>query len=152
VRLHVRAPTNRCLFAEERCNPLILSRSLFGLYSYSFITSALFFGTLALAACRGSRANESAAATPESPGMAEHRGMATSLRELIQEAEQKNRRSRPLSRVASFSKCSEASLLSAETQLSVQQFSVGSPRPFAGYQHKRFAYIGFGDRRTFLTR
>src|SRR5207245_2302514 len=31
-----------------------------------------------------------------------------------------------------------------ETQLSVQQFSVGSPRPFAGYSNSDFAYIGFG--------
>jgi outer membrane protein TolC len=26
----------------------------------------------------------------------------------------------------------------------VQQFSVGSPRPFAGYSNSDFAYIGFG--------
>ncbi len=31
-----------------------------------------------------------------------------------------------------------------ETQVSVQQFSVGSPRPFAGYSNSDFAYIGFG--------
>src|SRR6266567_8017996 len=31
-----------------------------------------------------------------------------------------------------------------ETQLSVQQFSVGSPRPFSGYSNSDFAYIGFG--------
>jgi len=31
-----------------------------------------------------------------------------------------------------------------ETQFSVQQFSVGSPRPFAGYSNSDFAYIGFG--------
>lgn len=31
-----------------------------------------------------------------------------------------------------------------ETQLSVQQFSVGSPRPFAGFSNSDFAYIGIG--------
>lgn len=31
-----------------------------------------------------------------------------------------------------------------ETQVSVQQFSVGSPRPFAGFSYSDFAYIGFG--------
>lgn len=31
-----------------------------------------------------------------------------------------------------------------ETQLVVQQFSVGSPRPFAGFSNSDFAYIGFG--------
>jgi cobalt-zinc-cadmium efflux system outer membrane protein len=31
-----------------------------------------------------------------------------------------------------------------DTELTVQQFSVGSPRPFAGYTNSEFAYIGFG--------
>lgn len=31
-----------------------------------------------------------------------------------------------------------------ETQVSIQQFSVGSPRPFAGYSNSDFAYIGVG--------
>ena len=31
-----------------------------------------------------------------------------------------------------------------ETQLSVQHFSVGSPRPFAGFSNSDFAYIGIG--------
>jgi cobalt-zinc-cadmium efflux system outer membrane protein len=31
-----------------------------------------------------------------------------------------------------------------ETQLSIQQFSVGSPRPFAGFSNSDFAYIGIG--------
>src|SRR5581483_1251576 len=31
-----------------------------------------------------------------------------------------------------------------ETQVSVQQFSVGSPRPFAGFSNSDFAYIGIG--------
>ena len=31
-----------------------------------------------------------------------------------------------------------------DTQVTVQQFSVGSPRPFAGYTNSEFAYIGLG--------
>ena len=31
-----------------------------------------------------------------------------------------------------------------ETEVTVQQFSVGSPRPFAGFSNSDFAYIGFG--------
>ncbi len=31
-----------------------------------------------------------------------------------------------------------------DPQFTVQQFSVGSPRPFAGYTNSNFAYIGFG--------
>jgi outer membrane protein TolC len=77
--------------------------------------------------------------------MTEHAGMPTSLRELIQEAEQKN------PQIAASLHAWQASRnvpkrVSAlpETQLSVQQFSVGSPRPFAGYSNSDFAYIGFG--------
>jgi outer membrane protein TolC len=77
--------------------------------------------------------------------MAEHAETRTSLRELVQEAEQKNpqiaaaqhgwQASRNVSKqVSAF----------PETQVSVQQFSVGSPRPFAGYSNSDFAYIGFG--------
>src|SRR3954451_7613511 len=31
-----------------------------------------------------------------------------------------------------------------DPQFTVQQFSVGSPRPFAGFTNSDFAYIGFG--------
>src|ERR1700691_61661 len=31
-----------------------------------------------------------------------------------------------------------------DPQLTVQQFSVGSPKPFAGFSNSDFAYIGFG--------
>jgi len=83
--------------------------------------------------------------TPESPGMAQHAGMPTSLRELIQEAEQKNPQIAASFHAwqASRNVPKQASAL-PETQLSVQQFSVGSPRPFAGYSNSDFAYIGFG--------
>ena len=120
-----------------------LSRSLFGRTRISLITATLFIGTLALAGAQEPASPQRR--TSESPGMAEHAGMATSLRELMQEAEQKNPQI-----VASFHAWQasrnvpkQASAL-PETQLSAQQFSVGSPRPFAGYSNSDFAYIGFG--------
>jgi outer membrane protein, heavy metal efflux system len=123
-----------------------LSRSCFVCTRTSFVTAVLLFGTLSLAGNAGAQEPASPQRrTSESPAMAGHAGMATSLRELVQEAEQKN----PLI-AASFhgwqATRSVAKQVSAlpETQLSVQQLSVGSPRPFAGYTNSDFAYIGFG--------
>jgi outer membrane protein, heavy metal efflux system len=123
-----------------------LSRSLFGCARISLITVALFVGTLALAGIAGAQEQSSSQSlVPESPAMAEHNAAPTSLRELMQEAEQKN------PQIAASFHTWQASRnvpkqVSArpETQLSVQQFSVGSPRPFAGYSNSDFAYIGFG--------
>src|SRR6266436_3672903 len=123
-----------------------LSRSLFGCTRISLITAAFFVGTLALAYNAGAQeAPSSQRPVPESPAIAEHTAIPTSLRELVQEAEQKNPQI-----AASFHAWQaarnvpkQASAL-PEMQLSVQQFSVGSPRPFAGYSNSDFAYIGFG--------
>jgi outer membrane protein TolC len=77
--------------------------------------------------------------------MAENGGMATSLGELIQEAEQKNPQITASFHAWQASRNVPKQVSSLpETQLSVQQFSVGSPRPFAGYSNSDFAYIGFG--------
>ena len=123
-----------------------LPRSLFGCSRISFIVAALFFGALALVGNAGAQEPPSPERpTPESPGMAKHPGMSTSLRELIQEAEQKNPQIAAWFHgwQASRNVPKQASAL-PETQLSVQQFSVGSLRPFAGYSNSDFAYIGFG--------
>jgi outer membrane protein, heavy metal efflux system len=123
-----------------------LSRSLFGRTRISLITATLFIGTLALTGDAGAQEPASPQRrTSESPGMAEHAGMATSLRELMQEAEQKNPQIAASFHAwqASRNVPNQASAL-PETQISVQQFSVGSPRPFAGYSNSDFAYIGFG--------
>src|SRR5713226_2076747 len=125
---------------------IYLSRSLFEGTRISFITAALLVGTLARAGNAGAQEpTSSQRPVPESPAMAEHKAAPTSLRELMQEAEQKNPQI-----AASFhgwqaarNVPKQASAL-PETQLSVQQFSVGSPRPFAGYSNSDFAYIGFG--------
>src|SRR5712691_7698063 len=126
---------------------IYLSRSLFGCSRISFITAALFVGTLALAGDAVAQEPTSPQRpVPESAAMAEHGAAApTPLRELVQEAEQKN------PQIAASFHAWQASrnvpkqaLALPETQLSVQQFSVGSPRPFAGYSNSDFAYIGFG--------
>src|SRR5436309_14767088 len=125
-----------------------LSRSLFGCTRVSLISAAALVGMILLpvkGTAQQTGNSQHSNSTPESPDMAEHAVMATSLRELVQEAEQKNpqiaaayhgwQASRNVSKqVSAF----------PETQVSVQQFSVGSPRPFAGYSNSDFAYIGFG--------
>jgi outer membrane protein TolC len=123
-----------------------LCRSFFGRARISLITAALFVGTLTVACVAGAQGPPSAQRpVSESPAMAEHNAAPTSLRELTREAEQKNPQI-----AASFHAWQaarnvpkQASAL-PETQLSVQQFSVGSPRPFAGYSNSDFAYIGSG--------
>jgi cobalt-zinc-cadmium efflux system outer membrane protein len=125
-----------------------LYRSLFGCTRILLIGAAVFVGTMLLpttgtAQQTGNSRQQSP--TPESPGIAEHAGMPTSLRELIREAEQKNPQIATSFHAwqASRNVPKQVSAL-PETQLSVQQFSVGSPRPFAGYSNSDFAYIGFG--------
>ena len=125
---------------------IYLSRSLFGCSRISLITVALFVGSLALAGNAGAQeAPSSQRPVPESPAMAEHNAGPTSLRELTQEAEQKNPQIAASFHAwqASRNVPKQVSAL-PEIQLSVQQFSVGSPRPFAGYSNSDFAYIGFG--------
>lgn len=125
-----------------------LSRSLFGCTPILLISTAVFVGTMLLpitGIAQQTENLEQLGSTPESPGMAEHAGMATSLRELVQEAEQKNPQIAASLHAwqAARNVPKQVSAL-PETQLSVQQFSVGSPRPFAGYSNSDFAYIGFG--------
>src|SRR5712692_3526507 len=120
-----------------------LSRSFFGC---ARITSVLLVGTLATAGIAGAQEQPSSRRpVDESPAVAEHNAAPTSLRELTQEAEQKNPQIAASFHAwqASRNVPKQASAL-PETQLSVQQFSVGSPRPFAGYSNSDFAYIGFG--------
>src|SRR6266852_2500570 len=124
------------------------SRSFFGRIRISLISAALLIGTL-LPAVNGTAQqtgnSQPPSSTPESHGTAERKGTPTSLRELVQEAEQKNPQI-----AASYHGWQAArnvpKQVSAfpETQVSVQQFSVGSPRPFAGFSNSNFAYIGIG--------
>jgi len=123
-------------------------RGLFGRTRSSLIIAALVVGMIALAG-NVSAQDQPSPSNPtsmlEPPAMAPRAEGSTSLRDLVQEAEQKNPQI-----AASFHGWQAArnvpKQVSAlpETQLSVQQFSVGSPRPFAGYSNSDFAYIGFG--------
>lgn len=118
-----------------------LSRSSFGCARISLRGLALFLGILLVAADAVAQPRANAVA----PQMPEQMGAPTSLRDLLQEAEQKNPQIAASFHAWQASRYvpKEASAL-PETQLSVQQFSVGSPRPFAGYTNSDFAYIGFG--------
>jgi cobalt-zinc-cadmium efflux system outer membrane protein len=125
-----------------------LSRSFFGRIRISLISTALLIGTMLLAVsgtAQQARNWQHPGSSPKSPGMDEHAGRPTSLHELVEEAKQKNPQIAASFHAwqASRNVPKQVSAL-PETQLSVQQFSVGSPRPFAGYSNSDFAYIGFG--------
>src|SRR5213080_5206433 len=127
---------------------LDFSRSLFGRRLILLISAALVVGMMLFTASGRAQQTgtlQESLPTPKAPNVSEHAGTPITLRELVQEAEQKNpqiaaayhgwQASRNVSKqVSAF----------PETQVSVQQFSVGSPRPFAGYSNSDFAYIGFG--------
>src|SRR5216683_1872637 len=122
-------------------------RSYFVWTRNRLMLAVLFAGAVAIIGNADAQESSTQPKLPaaESPAMAEHMGTPTSLRELVQEAEQKNPQI-----AASFHGWQAArnvpKQVSAfpETQVSVQQFSVGSPRPFAGYSNSEFAYIGLG--------
>jgi outer membrane protein, heavy metal efflux system len=70
---------------------------------------------------------------------------ATSLASLIEEATSKNPQILAAThayKAASHAPASAAAL--PDTQIMVQQLSVGSPRPLAGYTNSNFAYVGIG--------
>ena len=68
-----------------------------------------------------------------------------SLQALLVEAQQNNAAIKAADRAIDASRYgpAQASAL-PETDVMVQHFAVGSPRPFAGYSNSDFAYIGFG--------
>lgn len=83
----------------------------------------------------------------QEPQAREARGVQhpAALRDLIAEAEQNNSQIAAAEygyRAATHIGAEKSAL--PDTQLTLQQFSVGSPRPFAGYTNSEFAYIGIG--------
>jgi cobalt-zinc-cadmium efflux system outer membrane protein len=72
-------------------------------------------------------------------------GAPTSLQLLIAEAKQSNATIKAAESAIQPSEYmpKQASAL-PDTEVMVQSFTVGSPRPFAGYSNSDFAYIGFG--------
>jgi cobalt-zinc-cadmium efflux system outer membrane protein len=124
------------------------SRGLFGCTHSSLIIAALAVGTMAWVgnvSAQDQPSPSKSASAPEPSTMAMHAGASTSLRDLVREAEQKNPQIAAAFHAwqASRNVPKQASAF-PETEVSVQQFSVGSPRPFAGYSNSDFAYIGFG--------
>jgi cobalt-zinc-cadmium efflux system outer membrane protein len=74
-----------------------------------------------------------------------HAGAATPLSELLAEAEKNNPQIAAARNGFEAAKQvpTQVSTL-PDPQFTVQHFSVGSPRPFAGYTNSEFAYIGLG--------
>src|SRR5690242_12701516 len=70
---------------------------------------------------------------------------STSLQRLLVEARQNNLAIKAAESVIQTTRYmpKQASAL-PDTEVMVQHFTVGSPRPFAGYSNSDFAYIGFG--------
>src|ERR1700719_1184046 len=68
-----------------------------------------------------------------------------SLKDLLREAEQNSPEIAVAERgyTAATYVARQASAL-PDTQITIQQFAVGSPRPFAGYTNSEFAYVGLG--------
>jgi outer membrane protein TolC len=82
-----------------------------------------------------------AGSVPQSHGSV----LSVSLKDLIGEAERNNPEIAVAEHgyaAATYGARKESAL--PDTQVTVQQFAVGSPRPFAGYTNTDFAYIGLG--------
>ncbi len=71
--------------------------------------------------------------------------LPVSLKDLIGEAEQNSPEIAVAERgyTAATHVARQVSAL-PDTQVTLQQFAVGSPRPFAGYTNSEFAYVGLG--------
>lgn len=117
-------------------------------YCRPVFCALLLIVTLTASAARAqdsaqSQQRPSAAMPPEV--VPKHAAPPTPLRDLVQEAEHNNPQIAASINAwqAATSIPKQVSAL-PETQLTLQQFSVGSPRPFAGYTNSDFAYIGIG--------
>src|SRR5271154_6267340 len=77
--------------------------------------------------------------------MPQHAQTATPLADVLQEAEQNNPQIQAARQgwKAAQQVPTQVSTL-PDPQFQLQQFSVGSPRPFAGYTNSNFAYVGLG--------
>jgi outer membrane protein, heavy metal efflux system len=86
---------------------------------------------------------------PQTPAPMKDQGSSAAspspLAELVREVEQSNPETAAALHAwqAATNVLKQASAL-PDTEITVQQFSVGSPRPFAGYSNSDFAYVGIG--------
>jgi cobalt-zinc-cadmium efflux system outer membrane protein len=79
------------------------------------------------------------------PQLEHESGVPTPLATLVEEAKRNDpaiHSAEQAARAATFVAPQTSSL--PDPQFTLQQFSVGSPRPFAGYTNSEFAYIGLG--------
>lgn len=110
------------------------------------VVTAMLLGTsLAVASSGIAQEDKQMRVSSESNLQANTLAAPVALKDLIREAEQNNPEVAAAERgyTASTHVARQASAL-PDTQVTVQQFSVGSPRPFAGYTNSDFAYIGIG--------
>ncbi len=112
-----------------------------------FLITALVSGVAFLPA---RLAAQSATDVPQTPTSMNHQEKdaavaPTSLQKLVEELEHRNPEIAASVHAwrAATNVPKQMSAL-PETEVTVQQFSVGSPRPFAGYSNSNFAYIGIG--------
>lgn len=85
-----------------------------------------------------------------SSAMQHEAGNPTALSTLIEEAKKNDpaiRVAESAAKAATFGSSQMSTL--PDPQFTLQQFSVGSPRPFAGYTNSDFAYIGLGVSQQF---
>ena len=124
------------------------SRSCFGSTRTSLTSVALLVVGLLLSIngeAQQTEASQPPGSIPQAPAMAEHQGTPASLRDLVEEAEHNNPEiSASIHGWQAATHVPKQASALPETQVSIQQFSVGSPRPFAGFTNSNFAYIGIG--------
>jgi outer membrane protein, heavy metal efflux system len=113
-----------------------------------FLTALLpLFATVVLGQSAGESPTLSAGA-PQEPGKEQQEnqsGVTVPLAQLIEEAERNNPEILAAQHAwrAATQMPSQVSTL-PDPQITVQQFAVGSPRPFAGFSNSDFAYLGLG--------
>jgi cobalt-zinc-cadmium efflux system outer membrane protein len=122
-------------FKPHRNSTITNARAGFGL-----LCAALFFASSVLAQGQSSMpANQPS--VPQEPAAA----ATSSLANLLSEAERNNPQIRAARQGWDAAKDVPPQVSALpDPQANFQEFTVGSPRPFAGYTNSDFAYIGFG--------
>ena len=113
--------------------------------SFVAICAYLLLQPLEALAQQPTQAQQPSVVPSQEAEMAHASAAASRLPDLVKEAEQNNPEVAAAIHgwQAATHVPKQASAL-PETEVSVQQFAVGSPRPFAGYSNSNFAYIGLG--------
>src|SRR6266550_187477 len=115
------------------------------LRAYWIITLLLGLGASWMPPAAGQAVYRSQAASDQAEAVARRESVATGLDTLVDEADRNNPQilaARHAWKAASQVPSQVSTL--PDPQITVQQFSVGSPRPFAGFSNSDFAYIGLG--------